>query len=167
MLSMSIEKCVSGNLNKWDTTPGLSTIYSGPLRILASTVQIVAGSILTIISALFGWIGGVDNWQKDITINAKEIAYGLRNLVRGSIASVPGLGNLLIYLFDKSSCCGKGHLYVLRRGPDGCWIVPEAALPTLIFSGGRTGAQDLEIDTPELYINTARGIVPEGWVIEY
>lgn len=55
MLSVSIENQIK-TLNKWDSYPVVSTVYSGPLRIIASAIQIVAGAVLTIVSAFFGWI---------------------------------------------------------------------------------------------------------------
>src|SRR6185295_17488653 len=87
MLSLSIENQVK-SLNKWDSYPLVSTIYSGPFRILASAVQVIAGAILTAVSVFFGWMNGVDMWKQDVAINVTEILHGVGNLIRGIIALI-------------------------------------------------------------------------------
>jgi|GEM_PF-1866749 len=159
MLSVSIENQVK-NLNKWDTYPVVSTIYSGPLRIIASAVQIVAGASLTIVSALFGWINGSDIWKQDITINAKEILHGIGNLARGSVALIPCVGNLLIYLYDKSPL----GTVVLSRDSDGLYTLPHVDVPGFKNMGTIRG-RELNIRFGSFIVDTANGIVPSGWVL--
>jgi hypothetical protein len=156
---MSIENQVKG-LNKWDTYPVVSTIYSGPLRIIASAIQIVAGALLAIVSALFGWINGSDIWKQDIAINATEVLHGIGNLTRGMVALVPGLGNLLIYLYDKSPL----GTVVLSRDSDGLYTLPQGDIPGFSNMGTVRG-RELNIRSGNFVIDTANRIVPRGWVL--
>lgn len=100
-LSMSIEHRIK-RLNKWDIYPCVSTLYSGPLRIFGSAIQIVAGTIFLIVAIFFGWINDLDTWRNDIITNVIEIAHGLGNLARGATVSIPGLGNLIIFLYENT-----------------------------------------------------------------
>src|SRR5262245_11899647 len=119
MVSISIENHVK-TLNSWDVYPVVSTIYSGPARILAAAVQIVAGIALAIVSAIFGWLISKNTWMSDVTTNVKEIGHGVGNLIRGIVATCPFAGNLAIYLYEKSTA-----KVVLKRDADGFYTLPH------------------------------------------
>lgn len=159
MLSMSIENNVL-NLNNWDTYPVVSTVYSGPLRVLAGIVQLVAGTALGVVSLLFGWVNGTDAWRSDLEINAKEIVHGAGNLIRGIVALCPLAGNLLIYLYDISPL----GTVVLSRDADGLYTMPRVSVPGLNNMGTIRG-KELNFSFGNFVIDTANGIVPAGWVL--
>lgn len=131
------------------------------MRIIASAVQIVAGATLTIVSVLFGWINGSDVWKQDITINAKEILHRIGNLARGGVALIPCVGNLLIYLYDKSPL----GTVVLSRDSDGLYTLPRVDVPGFRNMGTIRG-RELNIHFGSFIVDTANGIVPSGWVLQ-
>lgn len=159
-ISMSIEGFAK-TLNKWDTTPVISTVYSGPARTMVAVAQIVMGVIVGIFSVAFGWINGLNDWKNSVKINFKECCHGIGNLVRGLIATCPLAGNLTIYLYEKSPF---GPV-VLRRGADGLYTMPHLSVPGFSNMGTMKG-RELNINAGDFHLDTANGIVPDGWVLE-
>lgn len=158
MLSISIENHVK-TLNSWDVYPVVSTIYSGPARILAAVVQIVAGTALAIVSAAFGWLISKNTWINDIKTNVKEIDHGVDNLIRGIVATCPFAGNLAIYLCEKSEA-----KVVLKRDADGFYTLPHVNVPGFV-NMGTLKAREFNIYCGDFIVDTASGILPEGWVL--
>jgi hypothetical protein len=159
MLSISIENHVKF-LNEWDVYPIISTVYSGPARILAAAVQIIAGTALAIVSVVFGWLINRNAWMNDFKTNFKEIGHGMGNLIRGVIATCPFVGNLAIYLYEKSS----GAKVVLKRDADGYYTLPHVNVPGFVNMGTFKG-HELNIRFGSFVVDTANGILPEGWVL--
>lgn len=158
MTSISIENHIK-TLNRWDVYPVVSTIYSGPARILSATVQIVAGIALAAVSAAFGWLINKNSWINDIKINSKEIGHGAGNLIRGIVASCPFAGNLAIYLYEKSQI-----KVVLKRDTDGYYTLPHVNTPEFVNLGTIRG-RELNIRFGSFVVDTAKGILPKGWVL--
>ncbi len=158
MTSISIENHITA-LNKWDVYPVVSTIYSGPARILAAAVQIVAGTALAIVSAAFGWLINKNAWINDVKTNIKEIGHGVGNLIRGVVASCPFAGNLAIYLYEKS-----GAKVILKRDAEGYYTLPHVNVPGFVNMGTIRG-RELNIRFGSFVVDTANGILPEGWVL--
>lgn len=124
MASVSFEG-LAKTLNKWDVYPAVSTVYSGPLRVLVSVSQIVSGVALGLFSCFFGWIRGASSWANNVVTNFKEVCHGVGNLVRGVIATCPLLGNLVIYLYEKSPL----GAIVLRRDANDFYTFPHVNEP--------------------------------------
>lgn len=161
-----IENEIRGfDLSLWDRYPMVSTLYSGPLRIIAGAIQIAVGAIFTILSAFFWAMNRSDLWARNIGINAKEILHGVGNLIRGSIACIPCLGNLLIYLYDRHDQSVLEPV-ILRRGSDGVYTLPSLNLPWLQTGEGSIRGQELKIRHGNFVIDTKNGIVPPGWTLE-
>lgn len=153
---MSIENCVT-SLNEWDKCFLVSTVYSGPARILAGLVQIVAGAVLGVISAVFGWMNGEDDWWRDVKVNCKEFGHGIGNVFRGIIAAVPIVGNIVFSLYHPT--------FVLRRDADGLYTLPHFDVPGFRNFGVFRG-DEINIHAGDFVIDTRNGVVPEGWVLE-
>ncbi|MEL7430913.1 MAG: hypothetical protein AAGI90_00075 [Chlamydiota bacterium] len=150
----------SQKLNKWDIYPGVSTVYSGPVRILVAIAQVVSGVALGIFSCAFGWTNGASSWGKNVSANAQETWCGACNLVRGVVATVPVLGNLLIYLYENSPLGPT----VLRRDASGLYTLPPVDVPGFKNMGTITG-EELNIRIGDFHIDTKNGIVPQGWIL--
>lgn len=158
MPTISIENHVK-DLNEWDVYPVVSTIYSGPARILAATVQIVAGTALAIISATFGWLISKNTCMSDIETNVTELGHGIGNLIRGLVATCPFAGNLAIYLYEASE-----SKVVLKRDAKGYYTLPHVDIPGFVNIGTFKG-RELNIRCGNFVVDTANGILPEGWVL--
>lgn len=160
MASISFEGFAK-TLNKWDVYPGISSVYSGPVRTLVSVAQIVSGVALGLFSCAFGWIGDTSAWANNITTNFKEICNGVGNLARGIVATCPLLGNLVIYLYEKSPL----GTTVLRRDADGLYTLPHVDVPGFKYTG-TLRSKELKIHAGNFHIDTENGIVPSGWILE-
>ena len=162
MFSVSIESHVK-SLNQFDDCPVISTVYSGPLRILASIVQMVAGAVFLGLSIAFGWMNDDENaWLRDIEINSNEIIHGIGNFFRGVIALVPFAGNLVLFLYNNLNL---SESVVLKRDADGCYTLPHVDVPGFKNTGTFRG-QEINIRCGDFVVDTARGIVPPGWVLK-
>ena len=89
------------------------------------------------------------------------IFHGIGNLIRGVIATCPLLGNIIIYVYDQSFL-GRT---VLRRDAQGFYTLPHFNLPGFTNQGIIRG-RELNLHIGDFHIDTANGILPEGWVLE-
>ena len=160
MTTASIEGFAK-TLNKWDTYPVISTVYSGPIRTLVAVAQIVMGVVLGIFSVAFGWLIDSSSWTNNIKANFREFGHGIGNLVRGIIATCPLIGNLTIYLYEKSPFAP----IVLKRDPDGLYTLPHFEVPGY-SNYGTVKSKELVINAGDFHLDTAKGIVPDGWVLQ-
>lgn len=103
-MRISLEFAIKDELTKWDHTPGMSTLYSGPTRMFLGAVQVVVGSALALISLLFGAFNEEKNnlkeWKDRVIFHVIEAGHGLGNILRGIVALVPVIGNGLLKIYD-------------------------------------------------------------------
>lgn len=157
-MRINIDRYLEG-VGKWDVYPGVSTVYSGPIRILSSAVQLVVGSIFCMIVLTAGRLTDKENWKNDFDVNFKEVRCGLYNLIRGVIALIPLFGNALIYFYRDS-----GPI-VLKRDEDGLYTFPDVKIDNLNIKRPMRG-DEIKLKIGDFEIDTARGVMPKGWVLQ-
>jgi len=97
------EQCIS-TLDGSDKIP-LVSVGSGIARIVAGALQMVAGMVFSV-AVLSTWsISKPQNEDPDVRVanlvqGVLAMANGMKNMIRGAIATIPGVGNVLIGLYD-------------------------------------------------------------------
>ncbi len=148
------------NYTWWDRIPLASTLYSGPVGITKGMIQVVDGVVRANLALTTGLFKGNTSWKKDLKVSVMSSVYGLRNLVRGMVALIPFVGNLAIIIYEKSPF----GPYILERDSEGMYIVPRFSVPG--FTNTATmSMREVQICVPDFTIDTAKGIVPDGWIL--
>src|SRR5438105_3607264 len=89
-------------LNKYDTYPIVSNIFSAPLRFIAGLIQLTVAPLFALYTAMQNLIKHHTLCSADLWQNWQEIKNGFTNIFRAFIASLFIIGNAILWCYDRS-----------------------------------------------------------------